>query len=158
MAGSITRHERYEVLIEPRLEEIFELASQGANKTQMCRHLGLLVDDFTQFCKEYDALDAVVQEGRAVADGFVENAVFKRATGYTAPAEESVTENPDGSVTIKKTTKHLAPDVAAATFWLKNRKPDEWSDKQELELKTPKSLAALVKMTVTAEPTQKELE
>nr|DAV18236.1 MAG TPA: terminase small subunit [Caudoviricetes sp.] len=36
-------------------------------------------------------------------------------------------------VTTKKVTKHVAPDTGAAAFWLKNRKPNVWRDKQEVE-------------------------
>lgn len=31
---------------------------------------------------------------------------------------------------IKRKTKEVAPDVNAAKFWLMNRKPEEWRDKQ----------------------------
>ena len=34
---------------------------------------------------------------------------------------------------IEKTTKVIAPDVTAQIFWLKNRKPKEWRDKQVME-------------------------
>lgn len=33
----------------------------------------------------------------------------------------------------KKVVKQLAPDVTAQIFWLKNRKPGQWRDKQEVE-------------------------
>ena len=33
----------------------------------------------------------------------------------------------------KKIRKQVAPDTGAAAFWLKNRKPDVWRDKQEVE-------------------------
>jgi len=33
----------------------------------------------------------------------------------------------------KKVTKHMAPDVTAQIFWLKNRKPQRWSDMKEIE-------------------------
>lgn len=37
------------------------------------------------------------------------------------------------SVLDEKKIKHVAPDVTAQIFWLKNRKPREWRDKQEIE-------------------------
>ena len=33
----------------------------------------------------------------------------------------------------KEVDKHYAPDATAAIFWLKNRQPDKWRDKQEVE-------------------------
>jgi hypothetical protein len=29
--------------------------------------------------------------------------------------------------------EHYAPDVTAQIFWLKNRRPDRWREKQEIE-------------------------
>jgi hypothetical protein len=45
----------------------------------------------------------------------VEKSLLKRAMGYTL----------DG--------KHYPADTTACIFWLKNRQPDKWRDKQELE-------------------------
>lgn len=36
-------------------------------------------------------------------------------------------------VVTKRVTKQVAPDTGAIAFWLKNRKPDVWRDKQEVE-------------------------
>ncbi|MDD5356326.1 MAG: hypothetical protein PHY56_07320, partial [Candidatus Omnitrophica bacterium] len=33
----------------------------------------------------------------------------------------------------KVTVKEVIPDVTAQIFWLKNRQPDKWRDKQEVE-------------------------
>lgn len=35
-------------------------------------------------------------------------------------------------VVSKRVTKQVAPDTLAQIFWLKNRKPDQWRDKQEI--------------------------
>lgn len=36
-------------------------------------------------------------------------------------------------VVSKRVAKQVAPDVTAQIFWLKNRKPQQWRDKQEIE-------------------------
>lgn len=36
-------------------------------------------------------------------------------------------------VVSKRVTKQVAPDVLAQIFWLKNRKPEQWRDKQEIK-------------------------
>lgn len=35
-------------------------------------------------------------------------------------------------VVSKRVTKQVAPDTLAQIFWLKNRKPEQWRDKQEI--------------------------
>lgn len=60
----------------------------------------------------------------------VENALLKRALGYDY--EETVTvELTGGRKQTRKMTKHMAADVTAQIFWLKNRRPDRWRDKVE---------------------------
>ncbi|AJO24794.1 Phage protein [Heyndrickxia coagulans] len=36
-------------------------------------------------------------------------------------------------VLTEEKTKEVAPDVTAQIFWLKNRRPDKWRDKQDIE-------------------------
>jgi hypothetical protein len=36
-------------------------------------------------------------------------------------------------VVVEEKVKEIAPDVTAQIFWLKNRRPDKWRDKQEVE-------------------------
>lgn len=42
--------------------------------------------------------------------------------------------SPFKSVLVKEKTKEVVPDVTAQIFWLKNRKPDQWRDKQQTEV------------------------
>lgn len=68
---------------------------------------------------------------RDLADDRVEKALFHRAVGYTYAAEEvKITE--DGRVHRAPVVKHVAPDVGAAMFWLKNRRPDLWREKVDV--------------------------
>ena len=61
----------------------------------------------------------------------MENALLKRALGYDYVEVKEEIEN--GVVTkVTRTTKHVSPDVGAAAFWLKNRKPTEWRDRKEV--------------------------
>ena len=57
----------------------------------------------------------------------VENALLKAALGYEY---DEVKETVNGTET---TTKYAQPNTTALIFWLKNRKPKEWRDKQEHE-------------------------
>lgn len=41
----------------------------------------------------------------------------------------------DDNLTItKEITKHMSPDTTAQIYWLKSRKPEEWGDKQQIEI------------------------
>ncbi len=37
-------------------------------------------------------------------------------------------------IEVVELTEIIAPDTTAAIFWLKNRKPEYWRDKQEIQI------------------------
>lgn len=57
---------------------------------------------------------------------------MKRALGYEYI--EYSEEHSDDGIKIKKTTKQVVPDTTAQIFWLKNRRPDLWRDKRDIEM------------------------
>ena len=52
---------------------------------------------------------------------------------FVADIGDTIKE-PGELVTTKETTKEVVPDTTAQIFWLKNRKPDMWRDKQNVEV------------------------
>lgn len=69
--------------------------------------------------------------GKDEADSKVERSLYEKATGYSHP--DTHISNFQGEITVTPIIKHYAPDTTAAIFWLKNRKPVEWRDKQEVQ-------------------------
>ena len=62
----------------------------------------------------------------------VEKALLDRALGYSHP--DVHISNYQGEITVTDIQKHYPPDTTACIFWLKNRQPDKWRDKQEVEV------------------------
>ena len=71
--------------------------------------------------------------GKEVADQKVERSLFERATGFSHP--DTHISNFQGDITETPLTKHYPPDTTACIFWLKNRKPVEWRDKVESDIR-----------------------
>ncbi|WP_144519954.1 hypothetical protein, partial [Bacillus thuringiensis] len=74
--------------------------------------------------------------GKEVSDREVENALFKRATGYTyeeVTVERVQNEDDCESVETKRVKRQVPPDSTAIIFWLKNRKPQAWRDRREID-------------------------
>lgn len=69
--------------------------------------------------------------GKEEADERVARSLFNRAVGYTFESEKVFQFQ--GEVIRAPTVEHVPPDPSAAMNWLKNRRPDEWRDKQLLE-------------------------
>ena len=69
-----------------------------------------------------------LKEGKMYSDAMVAKALYNRALGQTI---KEVKTNDDGSVS--ETIKEIPPDPTSMIFWLKNRQPELWRDKQSLE-------------------------
>lgn len=82
----------------------------------------------------FPSISAHLKAGKAPVDIEVENALLKSALGFEY--EETITEieelgNGKQKKQIRKVKKYAPPNSTAQIFWLKNRRPDRWRDKQE---------------------------
>lgn len=117
-------------------------ARDGLTLEEIAANLQISLATLHGWKKRYPEFAEVLGRGREVADCQVENALFKRATGYTynevtyerrrdaATGEERLVE-------VKRVTKYAPPDVGAQIFWLTNRKPKEWSARREAPVEIP---------------------
>lgn len=108
------------------------MARDGMIETEMAKALGISASTFAVYKNDFPEFLAALKRGKAPVDTRVENALLKRACGYDV--EESVTvQNPDGTTRVEIRIKHIPPSEVACIFWLKNRKPEQWRDKQQVE-------------------------
>ncbi|MGL6058998.1 MAG: helix-turn-helix domain-containing protein, partial [Culicoidibacterales bacterium] len=70
--------------------------------------------------------------------------LLKRALGYEYD-EVTTTTYSNGEEETKRVTKHVVPDTTAQIFWLKNRKPDDWRDKKDVNLSGDIGIAETLK-------------
>lgn len=139
MAGD--RKNKYHSHVEPKLLLIEAWARDGTIDEDIAKKLGVAYSTFRVYVDKYPALSAALKRGKEVADIEVENALFRRAIGYqydevTKELKTIVDEEKgviDVLVETKRVTKEVQPDVAAQIFWLKNRRPDKWRDKQDIQ-------------------------
>ncbi|QVK17731.1 hypothetical protein KHQ81_12900 [Mycoplasmatota bacterium] len=116
----------------PRVKEKLILveawARDGLTDEQIWHNLGIGKDTFYRYKKEHQDFSDALKSGKEVVDVQVENAMLKAALGYHF-IEESMTK--DGRVVPLK--KYAHPNTTAQIFWLKNRRPAQWRDKQEID-------------------------
>ncbi|HEY9091740.1 helix-turn-helix domain-containing protein [Parasphingorhabdus sp.] len=72
--------------------------------------------------------------GKAVADDRVEQSLYRRATGYSFDTVKVFMPAGCLEPVCIEIVEHVPPDTTAAIFWLKNRRKEDWRDKQELEV------------------------
>jgi hypothetical protein len=103
-------------------------ARDGLTDEQIAHNIGISRKTLSEWKVKYSDISDTLKKGKEVIDRQVENALLKRALGY------SYTEvTREGGVITKEVTKEVHPDTTAQIFWLKNRKPSEWRDKQQIE-------------------------
>ena len=108
-------------------------ARDGLTDEQIADNIGIRRETLIEWKKKYPNISNTLKRGKEVIDRQVENALLKRALGYDYEEVSNKYEN--GVLTERKVTKkHVIPDTTAQIFWLKNRMPDKWRDKQNLEV------------------------
>ena len=123
-----------EWLTKDGLMQIEGWAREGLTDEQIARNVGVTERCFTDWKSRFPSIVSALKKGKAPVDIQVENALLKRALGYDI--KETVTElveTVDGKQRkqVREVTKHIPGDTTAQIFWLKNRRPDKWRDKQE---------------------------
>lgn len=81
-------------------------------------------DAHPDFCKSLKA-------GKEDADATIAKSLYHRAKGYEHPEDKIFLH--EGKPVIVSTIKHYPPDPTSMIFWLKNRQPQKWRDRQEVE-------------------------
>lgn len=137
MKSNRGRHRKDEVF-ENKREKILELARNGYTDEQMAKYIGVSRSTFAEYKKKNKEFSDALKIAKDKADIEVENSLYKKAIGYDFVEEhlEYIPGGSDGKTKVKivkKITKHITGDVTAQIFWLKNRQPKKWRDRQNIE-------------------------
>ena len=119
-------------LTEEGLSKLEEWAKQGLIDTQIAHNMGIHPSTLYDWINKYPEIGESLKRGKEVIDLEVENALLKRALGYEYKEVKKIATE-DGKKRVEETTKQVIPDTTAQIFWLKNRKPRQWRDKQDIE-------------------------
>ena len=131
----IARKGKYKEWLTPDgLLTVEGFARDGLTDEQIAQKIGIGMTTFYRWQEQYRDFRDAIKKGKAPVDVQVENALLKRALGYTE--EETITEiveQQDGrkKKQVRKVMRIFPPDTTAQIFWLKNRRPDRWRDKIE---------------------------
>lgn len=132
---------KYHEWLEPEgLLKIEGWARDGLTDEQIANNIGIAASTLYEWKNAYSEISESLKRGKEVVDRMVENALLKRALGYSykETTRELVVDKDTGEAEIKITKiveKEVVPDTTAQIFWLKNRKPEQWRDKRQVEEK-----------------------
>lgn len=127
----------HEHLINALIVAVEQCAKSGLDKKSTAEKLNISVREFNQLTRELPRLKNAFDEGKNLAPAQqVEDALLRRALGFQQQEiySEDIVDKKTGEQleTLKRrvVSKEIAPDVRALLFWLKNRCPQRWSEKQ----------------------------
>ena len=117
-------------------------ARDGLTDEQVAHNMGVGYTTFKEYLNRFPSIRAALKRGKAPVDYEVENALYKRATGYTVKLKKPIKVKTTKRITGKGEVteerieyadeeQYIPPDTTAQIFWLKNRRPDKWRDKRD---------------------------
>lgn len=163
---------KYEYWLTPEgLLKLEAWARDGLTDEQIAEQARINPATLYEWKKKYPEISEALKRGKEIVDIQVENALLKRALGYTYNEDKYISvpmelaeytekldqymnmykfEHPEATdselmlvrerfpktkeVLAERKVKEVVPDTTAQIFWLKNRRPDRWRDKQDMEL------------------------
>lgn len=139
---------KYQEWLEPEgLLKIEGWARDGLTDEQIADNIGISRSTLNSWKDKYQDISDTLKRGKEVVDRQVENSLFERALGGTREVRKTFKVKEkyyddhgklcEKEKLVQATDEVYIPgDTTAQIFWLKNRKPDKWRDKQEYEDRT----------------------
>ncbi len=131
------------------LEYIRRYAEDGLDDNIIAERIGVKPTTFRRWKKKYPEVCEALFLGRIGSDYAVVEALYKKATGYKVKVNKTVKLkhsdfDPETGKKIRDYEElatavdesYIPADIRAGLFWLKNRQPERWSEKQESDMQS----------------------
>lgn len=133
-----------EWLTEEGLLQLESWARDGLTDEQIASNMGITPKTLYRWKEQYCQICQSLKRGKEVVDIQVENALLKRALGYSYDEvtkkrvldyDPSTGQVVGSHMEVTKTVrKEVQGDTTAQIFWLKNRRPEQWRDKRDVSV------------------------
>ena len=110
-----------------------KLCALGATDEDLADFFQVSIRTINNWKSEHPEFLQSLKGGKDTADDRVERSLYQRAVGYRQDAVKIFMPASASEPVYAPYVENVVPDTTAAIFWLKNRKPDQWRDKQEIE-------------------------
>lgn len=104
-----------------------------------------------EWIDNHPEFSASLNETKEEIDNNVEKSLFQRANGFTKKIMK-IKVLPNGQKEQIVEEKYFPPDPTAMIFWLKNRQPKTWRDRQEIEFDASDSTKKVFAFDLTKKP------
>ena len=138
---------KYESHVLPKLGLVEAWARNGLVEAQIAHNLGIAESTLNVYKNNHPELVEALARGKEIVDLEVENALLKRAKGYTydeVTREERLTRDGEIVVLTKTVRRDIPPDPTSMMFWLANRQKSRWSYKPQAAEETGEGESGVV--------------
>lgn len=113
------------------VKEAAEIIGNGATDTSIASALDVDVRTIYRWREQFPEFAEACAVAKERADDHVEASLFQRGTGYSHDAVKIFMPAGAPEPVYAKYREHYPPETAAASLWLRNRRPKEWRDRVE---------------------------
>lgn len=110
-----------------------KLCNLGATDQELADFFEVDVRTIYRWKHDHQEFCHALKSGKDVADERVERSLYQRAIGYEQDEVKIFMPANAPAPVYAPFRAKVAPDVTAAIFWLKNRRKEDWRDKQEVD-------------------------
>lgn len=123
---------------EEYANQALKLCLLGATDKELAEFFSVSEQTLNKWKKDFPEFLESLKKGKSIADANVASKLYNRAIGYDYEEKHYETKQPKKDVPpelveAKRIRKHVPADTTAAIFWLKNRQPDKWRDRKEVD-------------------------
>ena len=112
-------------------EQAYKLCLLGFTDVELGVFFGVCEKTINNWKHDHGEFLQSIKEGKDIADSEMAVSLYQRGLGYSHPEQKIFNDN--GKPMVVDTVKHYPPDTGAAMAWLKNRQPNKWRDKTEVD-------------------------
>lgn len=112
-------------------EQAVKLCELGATDVELGDFFKVRRETIWAWAQKYEEFSNALKVGKSAADERVKRSLYAKAIGYEHDAVKIMQHQ--GEPVLVPYREHVPPDTTAAIFWLKNRDPERWRDKQQVE-------------------------
>lgn len=113
------------------VRQVAKLCALGATDREIADFFDVNIQTIRNWAANEKEFFDALKMGKEQADERVERSLYQRAIGYHTDAEKVFQYQ--GEVVRAPVREHIAPDTTACIFWLKNRRREQWRDRQDHE-------------------------
>lgn len=156
-----------EYLTEDGLLLLEGWARDGLTNEEIAANIGVTSKTLYEWISKKREIGDALKKGKAPVDIKVENQLLKSALGFKVTVKKAVKvktkKNKPGVGLIEEEhiemvdeEQYIPPVPVAQFFWLKNRRPDKWREKQDINVNTIDDKTRAEIEAMLNEPDEKE--